>query len=121
MVFAALGYERLYLTIPVGIKGKELTVTIRLEEKATALPTVEVMPWATEYDLKQAVLKIRLPKEASQQLPVIPPPPSYKSILDMPAMTAGQNFRYGQQLLQQSRESRYRAPDVIRIIGVPIK
>jgi hypothetical protein len=121
VVFAAMGYEKLYLTIPIGTKETDFTVTIRLEEKAHTLPTVNVMPWATEYDLKQAILEVKLPEEPGQRRPSIPPPVAYKSILDMPAMSASQNFRYGQQLLQQGRESRYRAPDVVRIIGVPIR
>jgi hypothetical protein len=121
VVFAMMGYEKLYLTVPIGMKETTLTVTIRLEEKVNTLPTVNVMPWATEYDLKQAILKLKLPEEPGQRLPTIPPPVAYKSILDMPPMSAAQNFRYGQQLLQQGRESRYRAPDVIRIIGAPIR
>jgi hypothetical protein len=121
VVFAMLGYEKLYLTVPANTKESNLTLSIRLTEKSNTLPTVEVMPWATEYDLKQAILRTKLPEEPSERLPVIPPPVTYRSIKDMPAMDASQNFRYGQQLLQQGRESRYRAPDVIRIIGVPIR
>lgn len=121
VVFGALGYGKHYLLIPDGLKSGELTIRIALEEHTTALPMVNVMPWATEYDLKQAVLKTRLPEEPGQQLPSIPPPVAYKSILDIPPMSAAQNFRYGQQQLRQARESRFRAPDVVRIFGVPIR
>ena len=119
VVIAALGHQKQYLKIP-GSTGKSYTVEILLKEQATALPTVDVMPWATENDLKQAILRTRLPEEPGQQVPVIPPPAAYKSILHMPAMDASANFRYGQRLLQQGRESRIRAPDVVRIFGVPI-
>lgn len=120
VVFGALGYEKQYVEIPAKM-GNSYTVEIRLKEQVNTLPTVDVMPWATEYDLKQAVLRTRLPEELKDRRPHIPPPYTYKSILDVPPMTASQNFRYGQKLLQQGRESRYRAPDVVRIIGVPIR
>ena len=121
VVFGALGYGKQYLLIPDKLKSGELTIRIALVEQTTALPTVEVIPWATEYDLKQAVLKTRLPEEPGQQLPSIPPPVTYQSITDMPAMDASQNFRYGQQQLRQARESRFRVPDIVTIFGVPIR
>lgn len=121
VVFAALGYEKLYLTVPANTKESSMTRKIILEKKENTLPTVDVMPWATENDLKQAILRTRLPEEPSERLPVIPPPVVYKSLTDMPAMDATQNFRHGQQLLQQSRENRHRAPDIFRIIGIPIR
>ncbi|MHC2990376.1 hypothetical protein OB13_01780 [Pontibacter sp. HJ8] len=79
------------------------------------------MPWATEYDLKQAILKVKLPKEPGQQLPLIPPPIAYRSLKDMPPMDASANFRYGQQQLWQVRESRYSVADIITLFGVPIR
>ena len=120
VVIGALGYQKQYVKIPART-GNAYTVEIVLKEQATTLPTVDVMPWATENDLKQAILRTRLPEEPGQQVLVIPPPVAYKSILQMPAMDASANFRYGQQQLQQGRESRYRAPDVVRIFGVPIR
>jgi len=120
VVIGALGYQKQYVKIP-SVSGNSYTVELLLKEQATTLPTVNVMPWATENDLKQAVLRTRLPEEPGQLVPIIPPPVAYKSILHMPAMDASANFRYGQRLLQQGRESRYRAPDVVRIIGVPIR
>ncbi|MBF8965607.1 carboxypeptidase-like regulatory domain-containing protein [Pontibacter sp. FD36] len=121
VVFAALGFEKLYMTIPANIKESSLTLNIILEERLNTLPTVDVMPWATEYDLKQAVLRTKLPADPSEQIPVIPPPVVYKSITDMPAMDADANFRYGQQQQQGQREARFRVPDILKVFSIPIK
>ncbi|WP_299701384.1 carboxypeptidase-like regulatory domain-containing protein [uncultured Pontibacter sp.] len=121
VVFATLGYEKLYLTVPANTNESNLTLSIRLTEKSTTLPTVEVMPWATEYDLKQAILRTKLPEEPSERLPVIPPPVAYRSIKDMPAMDASQNFKYGQQQQQSLRDARIRVPDILKVTSVPIK
>ncbi|MBX0332334.1 carboxypeptidase-like regulatory domain-containing protein [Pontibacter sp. HSC-14F20] len=120
VVFGALGYEKLYLAVPLETTEGQLTLKIVLERKENKLPTVDVMPWATEYDLRQAVLRTKLPEDPKDQLPVIPPPFVYKSIRDMPAMDAKANFRYGQKILQDQRESRYRVPDILKIFSIPI-
>ena len=121
VVFGALGYEKLYLIVPPETTENSLARKIALERKENKLPTVDVMPWATEYDLKQAVLRTKLPEEPKDQLPVIPPPFEYKSITEMPAMDADANFRYGQKILQDQREIRIRVPDILKVFSIPIK
>lgn len=121
VVIGALGYHKHYVKIPAEFESKTYTVIIELEENARALPTVDVMPWATEYDLRQAILKVKLPEEPGDKRPVVPAPVAYKTIRDIPAMDASANFRYGQQQLRQGRESRYRAPDVVTLFGIPIR
>lgn len=121
VVFGALGYEKLYLTVPAETKENKLTLKIVLERKENELPTVDVMPWATEYDLKQAVLRTKLPAEPKDQLPVLPPPVVYKSVTEMPAMDANANFRYGQSIQQQQREARIRVPDILKVFSIPIR
>ncbi|MCP2045549.1 carboxypeptidase-like regulatory domain-containing protein [Pontibacter sp. HSC-36F09] len=121
VVFGALGYEKLYLAIPAETSENQLTLKIVLERKENKLPTVDVMPWATEYDLRQAVLRTRLPEDPKDQLPVIPPPFVYKSITEMPAMNADANFRYGQKIQQDQREARFKVPDILKVFSIPIK
>ncbi|MDO6391013.1 carboxypeptidase-like regulatory domain-containing protein [Pontibacter sp. BT731] len=121
VVFGALGYEKLYLAIPAETKENKLTLKIVLERKENELPTVDVMPWATEYDLKQAALRTKLPAELKDQLPVLPPPVVYKSITEMPAMDANANFRYGQSIQQNQREARFKVPDILKIFSIPIR
>lgn len=121
VVFGALGYEKLYLIVPSETTENYLARKIVLERKENKLPTVDVMPWATEYDLRQAVLRTKLPEEPKDKLPVIPPPVVYKSITKMPAMDAEANFRYGQKILQNQQESRYRVPDILKIFSIPIR
>lgn len=121
VVFGALGYEKLYLIVPSETTENYLARKIVLERKENKLPTVDVMPWATEYDLRLAVLRTKLPEEPKDKLPVIPPPVVYKSITKMPAMDAEANFRYGQKILQNQQESRYRVPDILKIFSIPIR
>ena len=121
VVFSALGHETLYLGIPYDTKKSNITLYIKLKEKSSILPTVDVMPWATEYDLKQAVLRTKLPDDP-QDLPApIPPPVVYKSITDMPAMDADANFKYNLQQQQQMRDARIKVPDIIKVFSIPIK
>lgn len=121
VVFGALGYEKLYLIVPSETSENYLARKIVLEKKENKLPTVDVMPWATEYDLRQAVLRTRLPEEPKDKVPVIPPPVVYKSVTKMPAMDAEANFRYGQKILQDQRESKYKVPDILKIFSIPIR
>lgn len=121
VIFGALGYEKLYLTVPAEEAKNRLTLKIVLQRKENKLPTVDVMPWATEYDLRQAVLRTKLPAEPKDQLPVIPEPYVYKSVTEMPAMDADANFRYGQSIQLQQREARIRVPDILKVFSIPIK
>lgn len=121
VLFGALGYARQQLIIPTDPQRNSTTVVIVLEEQATPLPTVDVMPWATEYDLKQAVLRTKLPPDSSELVTPLPPQEEYKSVSEMPDMGADGNFKYGQKILQEKRESRYKFKDVIKIFSLPIK
>ncbi|PKV62641.1 carboxypeptidase-like regulatory domain-containing protein [Pontibacter ramchanderi] len=121
VVFGTLGYEKLYLIVPLETTENYLARKIVIKRKENKLPMVEVMPWATEYDLRQAVLRTKLPEEPKDKLPVIPPPVVYKSITKMPAMDAEANFRYGQNILKDQREARIRVPDILKVFSIPIK
>jgi hypothetical protein len=121
VVFAALGHEKLYLTVPTNTRGSDMTIRITLKKKENRLPTVEVMPWATENDLKHAVLRTKLPEEPTERLPTIPPPVVYKSLTDMPAMDSDANFKYGLQQQEQLRDARIRVPDIFKVSSRPIK
>ncbi|MCC9167154.1 carboxypeptidase-like regulatory domain-containing protein [Pontibacter harenae] len=113
VVYSALGYQKKCLVIPESSAGQNYTVHIKLLQSATELPTVQVMPWATERDFKQAVLKVELPKgpHINTNFPMVAP----KSILDIAPMDAEGNFKMFKQQQTQRQESRFKAPDVIRI------
>ncbi|MBD1397746.1 carboxypeptidase-like regulatory domain-containing protein [Pontibacter sp. JH31] len=121
VVFAALGHETIYHSVPASTTKSSITLYVKLKEKSSTLPTVDVMPWATEHDLKQAVLRTKLPKDTQDLLAPIPPPVVYKSVTDMPAMDADANFKHGLQQQKQSRDARIRVPDIIKIFSIPIK
>lgn len=118
IVFSALGYRGQSLVVPADYNQTSYTITVSLSENTT-LSTVDVMPWATERDLKEAISKLKVPEE-KQQI-VIPEPVEIKSVLNAPALGAEGNFRYFNQQQTQQRESRYRVTDIIRGLGIPIR
>ncbi|WP_018479236.1 carboxypeptidase-like regulatory domain-containing protein [Pontibacter roseus] len=121
IVFDALGYSSKKLVIPADESKNSLTVKVVLEEQPNPLPVVEVMPWATEYDLKQALLRTKLPKDSSELIAPLPPPVVYKSITNMPAMDANANFKHGLNQQQGQRESRFKVPDILKVFSIPIR
>lgn len=54
VVISMLGYQKQYLLIPKGYKSNSYTAHILLQEGLTELPTVDVMPWATEREFKSS-------------------------------------------------------------------
>ncbi len=114
VVFSALGYQKQVLVITAASKAPHYTINVRLRESPKTLPTVEVMPWATEQALKQAVLGVKLPEAPKVDTNI--GSPSYNSILYGPQMDAKGNARYFQQQQTQQAQSRYLVPSVIRIL-----
>ena len=119
VVFSALGYQKQYLVIPKNLTALRYTANIQLQENPKELPTVDVMPWATEHDFKQAVLGLKLPTAPSVNIDV--GSANYKSILDAPPMDATGNFRHFQQQQVQQRQRTYLLPSIIRLLSIPIK
>lgn len=119
VVISMLGYQRQYIIIPETYTNHSYTVHIQLQESATTLPTVDVMPWATERDLRVAISKIKAPKE--QELKVDLGPLQYRSILHGPQMDANDNARHGVQQQLYQLNGRHMIQSGIRLFGVPIR
>ncbi|MCH8514942.1 MAG: carboxypeptidase-like regulatory domain-containing protein [Cyclobacteriaceae bacterium] len=62
IVFSSVGYERLYLIIPDTKKGK-ITELIEMRPDTTYLRDVEVSPYLTEREFKEAILAMKIPNQ----------------------------------------------------------
>lgn len=120
VVISAVGFEKQYLKMPERKSSSNFTVDIHLKESVTVLPTVKVIPWATERDLKQALMKLDLPEEPQVNMEFQNIKPARNSILNGPPLDAAGNFKFFRQQQTQQRESRFRAPDVIKLFSIPI-
>ncbi len=118
VVIAALGYERHYILIPKDFTTQSYSATIVLQQSSIALPTVDVMPWATERDLKVAISKVKLPKEAKQEVDL----QVAKSDISRTgyAMDAKSVGKYVQQQQHRQMQSRYMVPPDIKLASIPI-
>jgi hypothetical protein len=118
VVVAALGYQRQYFLIPHTFTGNAYSTLIHLLESATELPTVNVMPWATERELREAISRVNLPKEPAPAVDL--GPIKQKDLTKMPGMDAEMNAKYGLQLVGQQQQRRYMVPSDVKVFGVGI-
>lgn len=118
VVVAALGYQRQYFLIPHTFSGTSYSTLIYLLESTTALPTVNVMPWATERELREAISKIKLPEEPKPEVDL--GPLEQKDLTKMPGMDAEMNAKYGLQQAGQQQQRRYMVPSDVKVLGIGI-
>lgn len=118
VVVAALGYQRQYFLIPHTFSGTSYSTLIYLLESTTALPTVNVMPWATERELREAISKVKLPEEPKPEVDL--GPLEQKDLTKMAAMDAETNAKYGLQQAGQQQQRRYMVPSDVKVFGIGI-
>ena len=66
IVISAIGFERILYIIP-GDRGENITEFFELKADTTYLEEVEIFPFPTEKDFKEAVLALQLPSENFSQ------------------------------------------------------
>lgn len=118
VVVAALGYQKQYLLIPDNFTGNSYSTLLQLLESPTELPTVDVMPWATERELREAVSKVNLPKEPKPEVDL--GPLEEKDLTKMRAMDGEANAKYGLQQTMRQQQRRYMVPSDVNLLGIPI-
>ncbi|WP_266204088.1 peptidase associated/transthyretin-like domain-containing protein [Pontibacter kalidii] len=118
VVVAALGYRRQYFLLPETFTGNSYSTLLHLLESPTELPTVDVMPWATERDLREAVSKLNLPREQKPEVDL--GPLEEKDLTKMRAMDAEANATYGLQQTMRQQQRRYMVPSDVKLLGVSI-
>ncbi|MCX2738585.1 carboxypeptidase-like regulatory domain-containing protein [Pontibacter anaerobius] len=118
VVVSALGYQRQYLIIPETFVGHSYSTMLQLLESPTELPTVDVMPWATERDLREAVSNLNLPKVQKPEVDL--GPLEEKDLTKMRAMDAETNAAYGLQQTMRQQQRRYMVPSDVNLLGISI-
>ncbi|MCG8318402.1 MAG: carboxypeptidase-like regulatory domain-containing protein [Cytophagales bacterium] len=66
VIISAIGFERILYVIP-GDRGENITEFFELKPDTTYLEEVEIFPFPTEKDFKQAVLALQLPSNNFSQ------------------------------------------------------
>ncbi|WP_276497837.1 carboxypeptidase-like regulatory domain-containing protein [Pontibacter litorisediminis] len=118
VVVAALGYQKQFLRIPHTFSGNSYSTIIYLLENSTELPTVDVMPWATERELREALSKVKLPQEPEPEVDL--GPLEGKDLTKMRAMDAETNAKYGLMQVGSQQQRRYMVPSDVKLLGIPI-
>ncbi|CAM3475369.1 carboxypeptidase-like regulatory domain-containing protein [Pontibacter korlensis] len=118
VVVAALGYQKQHLLIPKNYTGSSYSVVLHLIESPAQLPTVDVMPWATERELQEAMSKVKLPKEPKPEVDLRPL--EDKDLTKMRAMDAEANAQYGLMQVNRQQQRRYMVPSDVKFMSIPI-
>ena len=57
--FTSIGYKKIDLVIPTGLRDKKFTVVIKMQSDNIQLPTVRVFPWASVDEFKKEFLTMK--------------------------------------------------------------
>lgn len=119
VVVAALGFGKRHLLIPEKLSAYSYSTHIILEEKKNELPTVDVMPWATERDLREAIARVKLPEQAKEESDIEQlirrfGTPTYP-------MDGTKNAGYGIQQQMRQQQGRYMVPSDVKFLSIPIR
>ncbi|WP_230407166.1 carboxypeptidase-like regulatory domain-containing protein [Pontibacter cellulosilyticus] len=112
VLFSALGYKRQYLIIPKTYSSDSYSIIMQMQEDPTELPTVDVFPWPTERDFKEAVAKVKLPDEGRAMAMRNLDPERLEELFKTTPMDGGANFRFWQQQQLQQQQNRVMYPTI---------
>ena len=112
VLFSALGYKKQYLIIPKTYSSDSYSIIMQMQEDPTELPTVDVFPWPTERDFKEAVAKVKLPDEGRAMAMRNLDPERLEELFKNTPMDGGANFRFWQQQQVQQQQNRIMYPTI---------
>lgn len=112
VLFSALGYKKQYLVIPKGYSSNSYSIIMQLQEDPTQLPMVDVFPWPTERDFRQAVANVKLPDEGRAMATRNLDPERLEELFKSTPMDGGSNFRFWSQQQQQQQQNRHLIPTI---------
>lgn len=118
VLFAALGFKSQYLIIPENYERQSYSIIMQMQEDPTELPTVEVFPWPTERDFKQAVANVRLPDKGTAIITRDLDPRRLEELARITPMSDVQNYRFWQNQQIQHQQNRIMAPTV-NMLAIP--
>ncbi len=112
VLFSALGYKKQYLIIPKGYTSQSYSIIMQMQEDPTELPIVDVFPWATERDFKQAVINVKLPDAGRAMATRNLDPERLEALFKTTPMDGAGNFRFWNQQQLQQQQNRYMYPTI---------
>ncbi|GAB3529344.1 hypothetical protein GCM10027443_08480 [Pontibacter brevis] len=112
VLFSALGFKKQYLIIPKGYSSQSYSIIMQLQEDPTELPMVDVFPWATERDFREAVANLKLPDEGRAMAMRNLDPERLEELFKSTPMDGAGNFRHGMQQQRQLQQNRYMYPTI---------
>ncbi|WP_266203050.1 carboxypeptidase-like regulatory domain-containing protein [Pontibacter kalidii] len=118
VLFAALGFKSQYLIIPENYERQSYSIIMQMQEDPTELPTVEVFPWPTERDFKEAVANVRLPDRGNAIITRDLDPRRLEELARITPMSDAQNYRFWQNQQIQHQQNRIMAPTV-NMLAIP--
>ncbi|TPE43886.1 carboxypeptidase-like regulatory domain-containing protein [Pontibacter mangrovi] len=118
VLFDALGFKAQYLIIPKNYSSQSYSIIMQMQEEPTELPTVDVFPWPTERDFKEAVANVKLPDKGNAILTKNLDPRRLEELARITPMSGTQNFRFWQEQQVQHQQNRIMAPTV-NMMAIP--
>ncbi len=112
VLFNALGYKKQYLIIPKGYTSQSYSIIMQMQEDPTELPIVDVFPWATERDFKQAVINVKLPDAGRAMATRNLDPERLEALFKTTPMDGAGNFKFWNQQQLQQQQNRYMYPTI---------
>ncbi|GAB3822429.1 carboxypeptidase-like regulatory domain-containing protein [Pontibacter rugosus] len=119
VLFSALGFKTQYIIIPKTYESESYSVIMQMQEDPTELPTVDVFPWPTERDFKEAVANVRLPDKGNAIITKNLDPRRLEELAKITPMSDVQNYRFWQQQQIQQQQQRYMYPSQINMMAIP--
>lgn len=112
VLFSALGYKKQYLIIPKSYSSDSYSIIMQMQEDPTELPTVDVFPWPTERDFREAVANVKLPDEGRAMAMRNLDPERLEELFKSTPMDGAGNFRFWQQQQIQQQQNRVMYPTI---------
>ncbi|ARS36487.1 hypothetical protein CA264_14175 [Pontibacter actiniarum] len=119
VLFNSLGFKPQYLIIPQDYESQSYSIIMQMQEDPTELPTVDVFPWATERDFKEAVANVRIPEPGNAILTKSLDPRYLDELARITPMSDAQNFRFWNQQQVQLQQNRYMFPSQVNMMAIP--
>lgn len=119
VLFSAIGFKRQYLLIPKNYSSESYSIIMQLQEDPTELPTVDVFPWATEREFREAVANVKLPDEGRTIAMRNLDPERLEELFKSTPMDGAGNFRYGMDQQRQLQQNRYMIQTGISPFAIP--
>ncbi|WP_439880326.1 carboxypeptidase-like regulatory domain-containing protein [Pontibacter sp. MBLB2868] len=112
VLFSALGYKKQYLIIPEKYSSQSYSIIMQMQEDPTELPLVDVFPWPTERDFKEAVVNVKLPDEGRAMATRNLDPERLEELFKNTPMDGASNFRFWNQQQLQQQQNRVMYPTI---------